>query len=248
MMKKVLVLAGLMALCAASAFAAPAGVDISFNACPLNAGSAQTGAIDCAGGGILIGLVTFAPAEAITDLVAVDTIVDFFLQTPGADINSNANFWDFATFNQSGIGLNHLRAGTGCSTPTVYANTWNKTGAGVSLAAIVKSPTNVRLSAGSYRPDNFSATAGQNLFGYQLSLDGSTSTEAGGTGAGCTDAAIVVVQQATPQSSSGSPTTILTGPSNNVSPCSSINGGVTANCAAVPTQRHTWSQLKSLYR
>jgi hypothetical protein len=245
-MKKLIVLAGLMALCAASAFAAPAGVDLSFTACPLDAGSSQAGVIDCAGGGVLTGLMTFAPAEAVTDLVAVDTIVDFFVQA--GDVNSTSNFWDFQSFNQAGIGMNHLRPGSGCSTPTAYANTWNKTGAGVSLGALVKSPQNVRVAAGSYRPDNFAAAAGQNLFGYQLMLDGSTAVEAGGTANGCSAPAIVIVQHAIPQSAVGAPTTTLSSPSNNPTPCTSINGGVPTACAAVPTQRHTWSQLKSMYR
>jgi len=245
-MKKALVLAGLMAMCAATAFAAPAGVDLSFTACPLNVGSSQAGVIDCAGGGILTALVTFAPAEAVTDLVAVDTIVDIFLNS--GDVNSSADFWDFETTNQAGVGMNHLRASSGCSTPTAYANTWNKTGAGVSLGAAKKGAQYVRIAAGAYRPDNFAASAGQNLFGYQLSFDGSTAVEAGGTANGCSTPAIIVVQQAIPQSAAGAPTTTLTGPSNNTTPCSSINGGVIANCQTVPTQRHTWSQLKSLYR
>jgi len=245
-MKKALILVGLLAVCAAPTFAATPGVDLSFNACPGNAGSVQAGVIDCAGGGILTALMTFAPAEAITDLVAVDTIVDIFVQV--GDIHSDANFWDFETTNQAGVGMNHVRAASGCSTPVVYANTWNKTGAGVSLGALVRSPGNVRLAAGTYRPDFFAASAGQNLFGYQLSFDGSTSTEAGGSQAGCGNPAEIVVQHAIPQSSAGAPTTTLTTPSNNPTPCGSINGGLTANCAAVPTTRHTWSQLKSLYR
>ena len=243
-MKKLLLVTAALALCASSAFAV--GVDLSFNACPGNAGSVQAGVIDCAGGGVLTALMTFAPAEAITDLVAVDTIVDIFVQA--GDIHSNANFWDFETTNQAGVGMNHVRAASGCSTPVVYANTWNKTGAGVSLGALVRSPQNVRLAAGTYRPDFFAASANQRLFSYQLMFDGSTSTEAGGSAGGCSNPAIVIVQHAIPQSSAGTPTTTLTGPNDNASSCASINGGVPVNCNGVATQRHTWSQLKSLYR
>jgi len=245
-MKKLLFLVTTLALCASTAFASPAGVDLSFNACPLNAGSTQAGVIDCAGGGVLTALMSFAPAEAISDLVAVDSIVDIFLQA--GDMHSDANFWDFETGNQAGVGMSHLRPPSGCSTPTAYTNTWSKTGAGVSLGALVRSPRNVRLAAGCYRPDFYNAAAGQDLFGYQLSFDGSTSVEGGGAATGCTLPAMIVVMQAIPQSSAGAPTTTLTGTSHNAIPCSTINGGVTTQCFAVPTQRHTWSQLKSLYR
>jgi len=113
------------------------------------------------------------------------------------------------------------------------------------------SPRNVRLAAGSHRPNGFAAAAGQNLFGYQLTFDGSSSVEAGGATRGCSVPAIVVVESAAPRSGSGAPTTAFTGPcspSNNSDGCSSINGANPGECCGLPAQRHTWSQLKSLYR
>jgi hypothetical protein len=239
-MKTMLLLVGMLVVCASSAFAAIAGVDLSFNACPGNAGSTQAGTIDCAGGGTLTALVTFAPAEAISDLVALDTLIDFYLQT--GNITSTANFWDFETANAGCIALDHLRPGSGCSAPIAYANTWNTAVAGVSWAALVLSPQKVRMAAGAYRGNNFAAAAGQNLFGFQLSLNGSTSVEAGGATNGCPFNVIFLVQQAVPQSAAGNPTTTLVGPSNNVTPYATINAGF------VPAKRQTWAQLKSLYR
>jgi len=239
-MKKTLLLAGMLAMCVTSAFAGPAGVDISFNACPGDAGSTQQGTIDCAGGGILTALVTFAPAEAITDLVALDTIVDFFVQS--GDINSTASFWDFETANVAGASLAHLRPSSGCSTPVVFANTWNQSGAGTGLGALVTSPHSVRLAAGTYRASNFNATAGQDLFGYPLSINGATSVEAGGSASGCAYNVNVIVHQAIPQSAAGNSTTTLVGPSNNPTSLSTINAGF------VSARRRTWAELKSLYR
>jgi len=239
-MNKTLLLTGMLALCASPAFAASPGVDLSFVACPLDAGSTQNGTIDCAGGGILTALVTFAPAEAISDLVAIDTTIDFYVQV--GDINTTANFWDFATVNQAAISLNHLRPASGCSAPIAYADTWNAPNANAVWGALVRSPQNVRMAGGAYRPNNFAAAAGQNLFGFQISLHGSTSVEAGGSANGCTYNTNVIVQQALPQSAAGNPTTTLTGPSNNASPFSTINAQY------VPAKRQSWAQLKSLYR
>jgi len=238
-MKLLLAMAAL-ALCASTAFAV--GVDLNFDACPGNAGASQVTTIDCAGGATVTAHLTFAPAEAVADLVAVDTILDFYVT--GGDINTTANFWDFATTNQNGLGLLHTRPGVGC---TGYTNTWSQTGAGVSLGALVRSPTNVRVAAGSYRPGAISTLANQKLYGYQLTLDATTSVQGGGTQGGCTLPAALVVDHAIPQSSVGTPTTTLTGPSLNPSLCAHINGDVTS-CGAVPAVRHTWSELKSLYR
>jgi len=247
-MKRLLLLLLGGMLCGASAFAAAPGVDLSFNACPLNAGSTQAGVIDCTGGGALTALVTFAPAEAITDLVAFDTIVDVHLQA--GDIGTDANFWDFQAGNASAVSANHLKPAAGCNTPTAYANTWNTPGAGATVSALVRSPRDVRLSAGSHRPDGFAAAAGQNLFGYQLTFDGSSSVEAGGSASGCSVPTIVVVESAAPRSGSGAPTTAFgnCSPSNNPEGCSAINGAVPIECCGLPVQRRTWSQLKSLYR
>jgi hypothetical protein len=240
-MKKLLLASAALALCASSAFAV--GVDLNFDACPGNTGATQDATIDCAAGGMLTAHLTFAPAEAIADLVALDTLLDLYIT--GGDINAaSGNFWDFQNTNQNGLGLLHTRPSAGC---TGYTNTWNQTGAGVSLGALVRSPSNVRVAAGSYRPGAISTIANQKLYGYQLTIDAATSTQGGGTQGGCQLAAAVVIDHAIPQSSIGTPTTMLTGPNLNASLCGHLNGDVTS-CGAVPTVRHTWNQLKSLYR
>lgn len=247
-MKKIALLTAALAVCASTAFAV--GVDLNWNACPGGLGASQAAVLDCAGGGGMLGCLTFAPAENIPDLVAVDCLID--IQISGGDINSSANFWDFSNVNNAALGINHLRPAN-C---TAYANTWNKTGAGVSLATLVRSPTQIRVSCGAYRPDIFDAAgvpapvgaaANEKLFGLQMTIDGSTAAEAGGAATGCTLPAAVVVQQATPQSQTGLPTTILMGPNVNADPVAHLNGDNTP-ASAVPTARHTWSQLKSLYR
>jgi len=239
-MKKLFLVCAALALCTSSAFAV--GVDLNFDACPGNTGASQDATIDCAGAGVLTAHLTFAPAEAIADLVALDTLLDIYIT--GGDINSSANFWDFQITNQNGLGVLHTRPSTGC---TGYTNTFSQAGAGASLAALVRTPTDIRVAAGSYRPGAISTIANQKLYGYQVTFDGSTSLQGGGTQAGCTLPAAVVIDQAIPQSSIGTPTTTLTGPNLNPSLCAHINGDQTT-CGAVPAVRHTWSQLKSLYR
>jgi hypothetical protein len=243
-MKRLLLLLLGGMLCAGSARAI--GVDLNFVACPGNAGASQEATIDCAGGGTLTLLMTFAPAEAISDLVAVDALVDVYLHA--GDIHSDATFWDFQTVNQVALGLDHLRPASGCNSPFFYANTWNKAGAGVSLGALVRSPRNVRIAAGSYRGDYFPVTANQRLFGWQMLLDAATSVEAGGSASGCSYPACVYMLQAIPQSAAGAPTTTLTGPSSNLDPYMGINILRWYCVPPDPVIRRSWSQLKSLYR
>jgi hypothetical protein len=240
-MKKLILTCIALAAGASSAFAI--GVDMNFNACAGVAGSSQTATIDCANGGALAGFVSFAPAEAITDLVALDSIVD--IQITGGDVNTTANFWDFG---HNVLAMTSLRNSTACSG---YSSTWG-TGGGNTNVGQVQSPTKVRMAWGSYRPaPAFNSLANQKLFGYSFTIDGSLSvldTADGGTLNGCQLPAVIVVTQATPQSDNpATSNTTLTGPNLNPEPCVHVNGDVTT-CGAVPAARHSWSQLKSLYR
>jgi len=242
MKRMLLLLLGGM-LCAGSAHAI--GVDLNTVACAANTNASQDGTIDCAGGGVVTLLMTFAPAEAISDLVAVDALVDVTLKA--GDVHSDATFWDFESVDPAALGLNHLRPSSGCLSPS-YANTWNRTGAGVSLGALVRTPRNVRIAAGSYRPDYFVASANQKLFGWQMTLDGSTSVEAGGGATGCSAPACISVIQAIPQSAVGNPTTTLSGGNLTTYPWVGVNIASVVCIPPDPVIRHTWSQLKSMYR
>jgi len=218
--------------------AGAAGVDLDLVACAGASGAAYQANVDCAGGGTFPLFVTFAPAEAISDLVALDTFFD--LTVPGGDVTTlNANFWDFANSNAGAMQPRHLRPASGCG---AYLDTWNATNAGEAFGANVIGPTLVRMAATVYRPTGVGVSTNQKLFGCLLLLNTLTSLEAGGTHGGCTRFVTVRATQATPASASGSPTTTLTGPNLNTSAYVSLND------VPVPTTRRTWGRLQSLYR
>ena len=239
-MKRALHLIAILSLLASSAFAV--GIDLSVVACPGDPGaSATTGTLDCAGGHSVALLATFMPAEPYTDLVAVDMLFDLALDV---DVATNATFWDFEHANTEGLGTNHRMPASGCST---YTDTWNKPGSGSAWLAIVRSPSTVRIGAISYRPSALYVLRNQRLFGVQLIVNTNTAIEAHGPAAGCTSSVCLLFQQAVPGTLSGDVVAPLTTPSvfgNQVT----INGGSTTMCFAVPAVRHTWGQLKSLYR
>ena len=243
-MKKVLILCVAMALFATSAFAA--GVDLTFGACPGNAGATdQAASFDCSAGDVLSFFACFQPNEAIPDLAAADCIADLAVQ---GDLDTSASFWDFSA-NSAGLGLTHTRPATGC---TGYTATWSPSGSGEAVAFARISPSILRMGIVVYRPSNLSVVANQKLFAFNLTIDTSTSAEGGGgTGAGCsTVPATFVLQQLNPGSAGGGATTILvTGSA--ATNCTQMGANGTAGapaCGAVPVQRHTWGRLKSLYR
>jgi len=244
MKRALLLLLVITTMSAARTYAA--GVDITTVACAGNFGSLQDGTLDCAGGGTFTLLMTFAPAERISDLVAVDALLDVYLHA--GDIHSNATFWDFESANQSALGVNHLRPPAGCAGAVNYVNVWNRPGAGAATAALVRTPQNVRIAAGSYRPDNFIANANQTLFGWQLTIDASTSVESGGTGSGCADPACIWIDQAIPESAAGAPTTTLLGSNLDYYPVVGVNVPFGYCIPPDPVVRRSWAQLKSLYR
>src|SRR5437867_4475256 len=178
-MKKVLILCAAMLVVASQAFAV--GCDLSANACPGNAGAvADAGALDCAGGGVLVLDTTFMPNEALPDLAGIDVVYDYSI---AGDVYTNANFWDFAAFNAAAIGSSHIRPATGC---TGYTATWSLSGSGSGALGVNFTSTHQRLVALAFRPSGLAITANQKLWGMQITVDGSTSTEFGGLASGCT--------------------------------------------------------------
>ena len=235
-MKKLLLVAAML-LVAGSAFAG--GINFTVVACPGGAGATgDAGTLDCAGGQIVAMLATWQPAEPISDLVGIDAILDV---TVNGDVTTAATFWDLAVTNAPGT--DHRRPTTLC---TLYNNVWNVAGAGSAALGIIRGPGSVRLAAQCQRPTLFSAALNQKLFGFQMSVDASTSTEAGGVNSGCSTAAAVALEQIIPGSANNNATTTLT------SPDPTTGGGtvVIFNGASLPTSssRHSWGQLKSLYR
>lgn len=231
-MKQALLLCAAMTLCATTAFAS--GVDLSVGACPSNPGVSDHATLECAAGQTLSLLVTFMPNEAIADLAGIDMILDVYLE---GDLDA-ANFWNFG-YSSTAAGSNHARPADGCSN---YLDTWSATGSGSQLAFVRRTPSIMRIGAVSYTPTPVAVAMNQRLFGMQLTIDASTSLESGsGTFTGCMRHATIIVLQLEPGSASGQPTT-------NLISGSVFTTEVVLNPDAVPTLRHSWGRLKSLYR
>lgn len=243
-MKKVLILCAATALVAAfatSAFAS--GCDLTVLACPGNAGAAaDAGSLDCAGGGVLSLDATFLPAGALPDLAGIDIVFDIAV---AGDVNSDANFWDFATANAAAVGSSQIRPAAGC---VGYTATWSPSGSGAGSLGVAQSPSHMRIVALCYRPTGLAITANQKLWGINITVDGSTSVESGaGTAVGCGDAACFVLNSIIPRAVSGNDGAELSSGAlfgNQVT----VNAGTAPQCLSVPTKKHTWGQLKSLYR
>jgi hypothetical protein len=247
-MKKVLILCAAMTVIASSAFAV-GGIDVSINACPGNTGAVgDVVPIDCAGGAGVVLLGTWGPAEDIVGLTNLDGIWDLYV---GAGL-ANAGFWNFDAAGCNSLALNssQARPTAGCATPVAYTACWSLAGSGTAIAAGQTSANTVRMPFTCYRPGLLNVTAGQKLFGVQIIVDGSNATEAGGSCDGCSQPVSVAWNEATPGAAAGA-----AAPSALSSPTGNFPGfgqcmGVTnsPNCAAVPTKKRTWGQLKSLYR
>lgn len=251
-MKKVLILCAAMTLAASSAFAV-GGIDISVGACPGNVGAVGDNIpIDCAGGAGVIILGTWGPAEAISDLVALDGVLDLYV-AGGLD---GAGFWDFdpSGCNNGALQTSQARPGTGCATPVAYTASWAVAGSGTAVAAYypgtgVRNKT-LRMAFTCFRPTLLSVAAGQKLFGFQLIVDGANAVEAGGACVGCGQVISLAWNEGTPGAAGGlAAATSLTSPTGNFpgfGNCAGLSGA--PDCAAVPTKKRTWGQLKSLYR
>jgi len=236
-MKRTLMLIGALVLFAPPAFAV--GADLSAFACPGGAGASSEGTLDCAGGQVLSLFATFMPLEALPDLAGIDLIFDVGVN---GDVNDDATFWDFATADSAAVGTLHTRPVTGCD---AYTDTWSPEGSGSGALGVYRSPGATRIVALAYRPTPLAVAVNQKLFGLRLTIDASTSLEFGGTTTGCSKGVCIILNELVPRTFSGNDGSALTTSSvfgNQVI----INAG--PFCYVIPTRKHTWGQLKSLYR
>ncbi len=243
-MRSLLLFAALM-LSAAPAHAV--GVDLSIGACPNNAGAVSTGTLDCTGGQSLTLLVTFMPAEPISDLTGIVVVLqdDFYCDGPyccSGDMNTTQTFWNFG-LNTQAWSATRLRPSAGCVN---YLDTWDDPAGGSAAGGASVSNCASRITAVCFRKTLLSVQANQRLFGVQLTIDAGAAIEAGGTLTGCQtglNPATIVLEEVDPSSASSSPTTLLTSPS--------VFGQVVRIAGIVPVvaaKRATWGQIKSLYR
>ena len=241
-MKRFWIATTVLSLFATSAHAF--GVDLTVNACPGNsAASADAGTLDCAGGQSVALLAAFMPYEAIPDLVGVD--FRFVMQVSG-DITAASAFWDFADVNQGAVSVNGNAPATGCDN---YRNLWTGPNSASAWGAALRSPSNERIATTCYNLPGagFAVAPNERVFGVQLLISTGSSVEAGGAQPGCNAPVCIAVDQCIPGSLSNVPVTTLTSPSA-MGILVTMNEGGPYMCYAVPAVRHTWGQLKTLYR
>src|SRR5262245_34814103 len=242
MVKMLVVLAGLAI--ASQACAGP-GIDLSVGACPGNPGSIGYDiAYDCSSGGSVVVLGTWSPAENIPSLTNLDGTLEIFFEGLNLD---QAPFWNFDPLgcHEGGLNISHLRA-DGCSAPVSFTNTFLGQSSGSTLTAARTGPSDLRIYFSCFRSDPVSVVRGQRLFGFQLLIDGTAASEAGGPCEGCCFDPALVWLEGRPGVSDGAIPTPLQIPTG-------FTPGFASdmhfhNCLPVPVRPRTWGQLKSLYR
>jgi hypothetical protein len=241
-MKNFLAACVLSSLLVASAFAG--GVDLTVNACPGNPGSTtDAGTLDCAGGQQLTLLVTFVPPASMASLTGFH--YDLWAIVDG-DLSTDATFWDFDDFNHVLLGWtpSRDRPASGCDD---YLAGFSGPGGSSFSGGTSHAGSLLKLELTEFRSPGIAIAAGQPVFAEQIRIDASTSIDAGGGGSGCSRSVCFMIPNASLQGGAGA-----VGIEQSVSLLASrvltINGSDGANCFEVPVKRHTWGQLKSLYR
>lgn len=236
-MKRVIILGIAMLLAATSALAA-GGIDLSLDACPPN-GRWGCAILDCGSGQELLIIGTWAPAEAIPDLVTLDGILD--LSVSGG-VASNS-FWnlDPAGCNGAGLSASGTRPPTGCSAPFVYTDAWSA----IAIEAALVDPQTVRLAFTVSRPTPLSVAAGEHVFGMELRIDGLAAVEAGGPCVGCSNAAYLIWTSGKPGSAGAVQPTELT---QGTAFLPGFSNQLGLQGCGLPIRNPTWGRLKTLYR
>lgn len=248
-MKKVLFTGAALLLVASAAFAG--GIDLTTGACPSHAGAVggDAGPIagDCSEEPVITVYATWAPNEALPDLVGLDGLLEM-QALPDLDA---ASFWnvDATGCGATGLNANQARPAVAvCGTaPNAYTAAWSPAGSGNAIAALRRGPAIQRLAFTVFRPSVLSVTANQKVFGAQIFFN--NNGDLGASCGGCLSPVAMVWNSGKP-GTGGTPATELTGPTGfapGVNNCVGFNGGA-SNCAAVPVKNRSWGQLKSLYR
>ncbi len=229
-------------LVAASAFAS--GADLSAGGCPGDPGvSNSLGTLDCAGGLAYPFFATFQPAESMSDFGGFELEIDGYVD---GDLSTTATFWDLT--NSAVLGISHVPDVPGACGG--YFKWAAAPGSGVGVAEENLGTSTFRIVGLGFRSSTYSLSGGAKVFGMEFTIDTSWSIESGGTRAGCPLPVCLVLKQLTPQhglyANGWQPGTALTTPASFGNTLTVNTSGGT--CIAVPARRHTWGQLKSLYR
>jgi hypothetical protein len=258
-MKKVLILSAALLAFAVPAFAT---IDLAWNACPAQGGTADV-VLDCANASGLAALygVVSTPV-AIVGFVNMDCVIDLQVDLPNS-LTAFHNFQD-PVVNPAGcndgwiFGDERGPAATCAASTLLWGATPPNVGGSQGTAAAGYKP-NPSASRGRFVTTTFrSSTAPINLvantlyFGFHLDLYTLQATEAGGACDGCTVPMRIAFNEASLGSLSSvngveAAPVVVTQPGAFGIESSSFGGG-SIPAGATPTQNRSWGALKSLYR
>jgi len=256
-MKKVLIFAALLALAAAPAFAAGGALFLGWGNCVGDAGWVAYSSFNCALGLGDVMYVNYQVNTPATNVVTLNAIMD-------VNINSQTSVPDFWHFEAGGCNYGFLvledKRPTGkCSTSqtTLCGNTGslcNEFITAYGIGAPAKLPPNrTRILITNARAASSPVTlvaAPTKQYAYDLGIDATNATEAGGVCAGCASVISIalnsiVLESALAETGGEAVADIITSDMPGSAPGVCINA---ATCNAVPVQNKTWGQLKALYR
>lgn len=254
-MKKAILFAAALAVCAAPAFAQVGGkVFYSWNDCTGGATATQTVTFDCAGATPAASLAGYQMDASITGVVAISGVMDI-LDNTSAVLPS---FWhmEASGCNSTGASITDTRNGATCTGYNVLFQ--GSTGAATdpfitAYGSGFGAPNRARMLTAVVRASSnpFSVTGGTKYFAWRIDWALDNAVENGsGTCVGCTDVVSQTLNQITLESvftGNNGETVTGTATSNSIGSVPSLCSNA-PTCDAVPTRSKTWGALKSMYR
>ena len=239
-------LTSLATLALHSSTATAAGFDLRWDACAADAGvSNQAFACDTDDGSHTM-IASFRLDQPITGMFLFEAVIDIIV----ADSQPVPPWWEIfdchffglqanSTIDPLAVNCADFGGGLGAS----VVSTMNHDG---SIAPADTASHRRVIVVGGVDPPGVNLAANQEYFVFNLVLDHTTTMDPGSC-AGCTQPVCIVLNSIRITNSAFSVTT-LGAPQVPGGNFATWQGGVGANCQAVPVRRATWGAIKSLYR
>lgn len=240
MKRLLLVCIGLLALTASTA---SAQIQVAWNDCLIDGGSASRNSTCLSNTGVNRLAISYTPTAGIPDFVAIDGTIDlrFDNGTPTA-------WWEFK--NAGACRQNAASIGMDVSVlPNSFtcADTWDSgasvtglfTGYAVSFGQPDRNRAVFAMARAASNPT--SIDAGVNYFGWIWQISNALTLSC----AGCLDPVAIYSPTMTLSGVSSAAPVVLTGSPDDGESCVSWNGG---SCLATPAQTTSWGKVKAMYR
>lgn len=240
MKKMFLVCIGLLALTASTA---AAQIQVAWNDCLADGGSATKSSACTSNSGVNRLAVSYTPTASIPDFVAIDGTLDIQLD------NGNPNqWWEFKNAgacrqNAAAIGINVFNLPNSFTCEDTWDGGASATGLFTGYAVGFGQPNRNRavfaIARAASNPTAISL--GTNYFAWFWQITNANTL----TCTGCADPAAIWSPTMTVSGLSGATAVVLTGSPDDGESCVSWNGG---SCLATPAQSTTWGKVKAMYR